>query len=489
VVWVINLKLKINNIKEKILDTFNKAKKVKTNSLKFKIWSYLIIFSILILLFLWIFQILFLNSFYERAKVKEIADTITTIKTTYEDNTLYDTIDSVARDNGICIQISTNNETVYDSTSFNRGCLPDQSVNDYKKAFISSLLDEETYKLINPRYDNEVLIRAIKLNNNTYAFVSTSLEPLDSAIGILQHQLVIVTFVVLLLSFIVAFFISKKISKPIEKINKSATKMSKGYYETRFYIDEDIDELNNLVDTLNITTKELSKTEELRRELMANVSHDLKTPLTMIKAYAEMVRDLTFKDKKKRDENLNVIIEETDRLNVLVNDILDLSVLQSKTNNLDVTTFDLADLIKNILRRYKILEQNSKYNFIFNYDKELLVNADTRRIEQVIYNLLNNAVNYTGTDKKVTVNIIDLSKDSAKVEIIDTGKGIKKEELKLIWKKYYKVDKTHQRDKVGTGIGLSIVENILINHKLNYGVESVINHGTTFWFEVNKNNK
>jgi signal transduction histidine kinase len=311
VVWVTNLKLEINNIKNKILDNFDKLKKVKTNSLKFKIWSYLIIFSILILLFLWIFQILFLNSFYERAKVKEIADTITTIKTTYEDNTLYNTIDSVSRDNGICIQIITNNSTVYDSTSFNRGCLPDQSVNDYKKAFINSLLDEETYKLINPRYDNEVLIRAIKLNNNTYAFVSTSLEPLDSAIGILQHQLVIVTFVVLLLSFIVAFFISKKISKPIEKINKSATKMSKGDYETRFYIDEDIDELNNLVDTLNLTTKELSKTEELRRELMANVSHDLKTPLTMIKAYAEMVRDLTFKDKKKRDENLNVIIEET----------------------------------------------------------------------------------------------------------------------------------------------------------------------------------
>ncbi len=483
------MKLKINNIKDSIIDIFNRIKKVKTNSLKFKIWSYLIIFSILILLFLWIFQILFLNSFYERAKVKEIGSTITTIKSTYENNTLYNTIDAVARDNGICIQIITNNAIVYDSTSFNRGCLPDQTVKDYKQAFINSLLDEETYKLINPRYDNEVLIRAIKLNTNTYAFVSTSLEPLDSAIGILQHQLVIVTFVVLLLSFIVAFFISKRISKPIEKINRSATKMSKGDYDTRFYIDEDIDELNNLVNTLNITTKELSKTEELRRELMANVSHDLKTPLTMIKAYAEMVRDLTYKDKKKREENLNVIIEETDRLNVLVNDILDLSVLQSKTKSLNITTFDITDLIKNVLRRYRILEQNSQYTFIFNYNKELLISADQLRIEQVVYNLLNNAVNYTGSDKKVTINIIDDDNSSARIEIIDTGKGIKKEEIKLIWKKYYKVDKTHKRDKIGTGIGLSIVENILINHKLKYGVDSIINKGTTFWFEVNKSNK
>lgn len=486
-VWVINLKLKINNFFDKIKDFFKQLRKVKTNSLKFKIWSYLIIFSILILLFLWIFQILFLNSFYEHAKVKEIANTITTIKSTYENDTLYNTIDSVSRDNGICVQILVNNTTVYDSSSFNRGCLPDQTVTDYKNAFISSLLNEETYKLINPRYNNEVLIRAIKLNKNTFAFVSTSLEPLDSAIGILQNQLVIVTIVVLFLSFIVAFFISKKISKPIEKINKSATKMSKGDYETRFYIDEDIDELNNLVNTLNTTTKELSKTEELRRELMANVSHDLKTPLTMIKAYAEMVRDLTFKDKKKRDENLNVIIEETDRLNILVNDILDLSILQSGTNSLDISTFNLTELIKNILRRYKILEQNSQYNFIFDYDKELLINADAKRIEQVIYNLLNNAVNYTGEDKTVKINIINVNSDVARVEVIDTGKGIKKEELKLIWKKYYRVDKAHKRDKIGSGIGLSIVENILINHKLKYGVDSVLKHGTTFWFEVNKN--
>jgi signal transduction histidine kinase len=489
VVWVTNLKLKVDNFKKEIANLLDKLKRVKTNSLKFKIWSFLIIFSILILLFLWIFQILFLNSFYERAKVKDIADTIETIKITYQNNTLYNTIDSVSRDKGICIQILRNNATIYDSTAFNRGCLPDQAVRDYKQAFINSLLDEQTYKLINPRYDNEVLIRAIRLNLNTYAFVSTSLEPLDAAITILQNQLIIVTFLVLLLSFVVAFFISKKLSKPIEKINRSDSKISEGDYDVKFYIDEDIDELNNLVDTLNATTKELSKTEELRRELMANVSHDLKTPLTMIKAYAEMVRDLTYKDKKKCDENLNVIIEETDRLNILVNDILDLSVLQSGTKKLNITEFDLTELMKNILRRYKILEQNSKYNFIFDNEEIFLVKADAMRIEQVIYNLLNNAVNYTGQDKKVTINILDTNEDAVRVSITDTGKGIKKEELKLIWKKYYKVDKTHKRDKIGTGIGLSIVENILINQKLKYGVDSVINKGTTFWFEVKKNKK
>ena len=473
------MKLKINNF-------INRIKNIKRNSLKFKIWTYLIIFSILILSFLWLFQIIFLDSFYEKAKIKDIANTINAINTSYQNKTLNNTLDDLGHDNGVCIQILSNNQTVYDSSSFNRGCMPDKSVSDYKNAFMNSLLDEETYKLINPRYNNKVLIRAIKLNSVTFAFVSTSLDPLDSAIGILQHQLVIITLVVLILSFIAAFFISKKISRPIEKINDGATKMSKGDYSTIFYIDEDIDELNQLIKTLNVTNKELSKTEELRRELMANVSHDLKTPLTMIKAYAEMIRDLTYKDKKKSEENLNVIIEETDRLNLLVNDILDLSILQSNTQGLEYSDFDIVELIKNILRRYKILENNSQYSFIFNYSEPIIVHADIRRIEQVIYNLLNNAVNYTGEDKKVTINIIDINPSSIRIEVIDTGKGIKKQDLKLIWKKYYKVDKKYRRDKVGTGIGLSIVENILKKHNVNYGVDSIINKGTTFYFELQK---
>lgn len=476
--WGINLKLKI----------INRIKKIKLNGLKFKIWLYLTIFSILILSFLWIFQILFLDSFYENTKITEINKTVITIKNTYTNNIedLTNTLDYVTRDTGVCIQIQNMNSLVYDSSTFNRGCIPNIKSQDYKKAFIQSLLNEKTYKVINPVYNNEVLIKALKLDENTFAFVSSSLEPLDSAIGILQKQLVIITLIVLILSFLIGFYISKKISSPIEKINKDAKKLGNREYNTVFAIDDDIDELNELVNTLNEANKELAKTEELKRELMANVSHDLKTPLTMIKAYAEMVRDLTYKNKEKREENLNVIIDEADRLNYLVNDILELSTIESNNYKMNITSFDISDLIIDILRRYQILEQTKKYDFIFENKKGIIVSADKKRIEQVIYNLLNNAVNYTGNDKKVYIKIIE-DNNKIRVEITDTGKGIKKEDLNLIWKKYYKVDKKYRREKVGTGIGLSIVESILKAHNTKYGVDSILNKGTTFWFILNKN--
>ena len=447
---------------------------MKSNSLKVQIWKYLSIFSIFILSFLWLFQVLFLNKFYEFSKIKQLDNTINLIKESYNNNSLYSNIDNYAEDNGICIQIFTDKKIIYDSQIFNKGCMPKNV--DYRDVFIKSSLDKETYKLINPRFNNEVLLKAIKLNSNTYAFLSSSLQPLDGAVEIIKKELVIVSIMVLLFSFLIGYFISKKLSKPIEKINKTAKIMAQGDYENAyFFIDENILELNELVATLNQTNDELTKIDELQKEILANVSHDLKTPLTMIKAYAEMVRDLTYKDDIKREDNLNVIIEETDRLNLLVNDIIELTKINNDLQNLNITEFDLVELINSIINRFSIMDAN----FVFKNKLPIIVKADKIRIEQVIYNLIINAINYTGKDKKVIINLKENDK-YVHVEIKDTGKGIDEEDLKLIWKRYYKVDKKYRREKKGSGIGLSIVENILKKHKFNYGVNSIKNKGTTF---------
>ncbi|MDD6388527.1 MAG: HAMP domain-containing sensor histidine kinase [Bacilli bacterium] len=453
---------------------------MKSNSLKVQIWKYLSIFSIFILSFLWLFQVLFLNKFYEFSKIKQLDNTINLIKESYNNNSLYSNVDNYAEDNGICIQIFTDKKIIYDSQSFNKGCMPKNV--DYRDVFIKSSLDKETYKLINPRFNNEVLLKAIKLNSNTYAFLSSSLQPLDGAVEIIKKELVIVSIMVLLFSFLIGYFISKKLSKPIEKINKTAKIMAQGDYENAyFFIDENILELNELVATLNQTNDELTKIDELQKEILANVSHDLKTPLTMIKAYAEMVRDLTYKDDIKREDNLNVIIEETDRLNLLVNDIIELTKINNDLQNLNITEFDLVELINSIINRFSIMDAN----FVFENKLPIIVKADKIRIEQVIYNLIINAINYTGKDKKVIINLKENDK-YVHVEIKDTGKGIDKEDLKLIWKRYYKVDKKYRREKKGSGIGLSIVENILKKHKFNYGVNSIKNKGTTFYFDIDK---
>ena len=453
---------------------------MKSNSLKVQIWKYLSIFSIFILSFLWLFQVLFLNKFYEFSKIKQLDNTINLIKESYNNNSLYSNVDNYAEDNGICIQIFTDKKIIYDSQIFNKGCMPKNV--DYRDVFIKSSLDKETYKLINPRFNNEVLLKAIKLNSNTYAFLSSSLQPLDGAVEIIKKELVIVSIMVLLFSFLIGYFISKKLSKPIEKINKSAKIMAQGDYENAyFFIDENILELNELVATLNQTNDELTKIDELQKEILANVSHDLKTPLTMIKAYAEMVRDLTYKDAQKREDNLNVIIEETDRLNLLVNDIIELTKINNDIQKLNITEFDLVELINSIINRFSIMDAN----FVFKNKLPIIVRADKMRIEQVIYNLIINAINYTGKDKKVIINLKENDK-YVHVEIKDTGKGIDEEDLKLIWKRYYKVDKKYRREKKGSGIGLSIVENILKKHKFNYGVNSIKNKGTTFYFDIDK---
>lgn len=463
--------------------------KQNSHSLTSKIWFYLIIFSIIILLSLWLFQVIFLKHYYRWMKNREITGIIDIISQEYNSENLLDILDELSFSNNVCIEVINSNDLLYSSTSQIRGCLIDKDVNDYhyvdkKIEFIKNSNSTFKYETTNPRFHNQTLIYGKKLINNLIVFVTSSLEPIDSTTGILASQLIYVTVGVLLLSFLVAYFISKKISKPIVNINNGAKEIANSNYNVKFDASSNIIEIDELANTLHDTSIELSKTENLRRELLANVSHDLKTPLTMIKAYAEMARDLNNKSVKKRTENLNIIIDETDRLNLLVNDILELSKVQANVEKLNIEQFNLIDLIQTILKHYEYLQTSKNYQFVFEYATNTIVRADKKRLEQVIYNLINNAINYTGDDKKVIIRVKNINM-GVKVEVSDTGKGISKKDLDLIWDKYYKVDKSYKREANGTGLGLSIVKNILINHNFKYGVDTTINKGTTFWFIIN----
>ena len=197
------------------------------------------------------------------------------------------------------------------------------------------------------------------------------------------------------IAIIISIFLSNKITEPITKITKKAKKLGSGDTEVTFE-ESGIKEIDELSEALTQAQMEMVKTDELRRDLMANVSHDLKTPLTMIKAYAEMIKDFENMSVQKRNENLNIIIEETDRLNVLVSDILDLSKLQANTYELKIEEFDLDKLIRDVIKRYYILIDSEGYEFIYENEESIMVMGDKKRIEQVVYNLINNAITYTG---------------------------------------------------------------------------------------------
>lgn len=472
------------NIKSKWQEKVNWFQ-TKKNSLNLKTLFYLVLFSLGIIVFLWIFQVLFLQFSYEHYQIKKMNALVKQI-----DNTSLENLDSVlttlAYQNEVCIEYESNYGTTITYNTLQVGCGLDKnisSINKIKNNLKSKETKKNAVKLINPTYKSKAYLYSINIDIG-YIFVYSSLEDIDSTSVILKGQLIYIMVLVLIFACFIAYFLSKKITKPIISITKKAREMGKGNYDVVFQENGTL-EIDELARTLNNACTDIKKIEELRRDLLANVSHDLKTPLTMIKAYAEMVRDISYKDKTKRNKDLNVIIEETDRLNTLVNDLLDLSKLESSSEKLNITEYDLTDQIKTVLSRYDIIKETENYNFILELPERSIVHADQNKMNQVIYNLLNNAINYTGKDKKVLIRVTE-KKESYLVEIIDTGKGIKSTDLPYIWDKYYKNEKNHKRNVVGTGIGLSIVRNILEMHQFQYGVHSKKNHGTTFYFEIVK---
>ena len=455
--------------------------KNKVKSIKFKTLLYLIIFSITILLFLIISQNIFLKYSYEKYQEKKIKGISLNIKN--EDiNNLYYELENIAYNNSVCIKYMTNTNTInYNVLMVGCGLNNNSQINKVIKDIIDNNISLKYIKLDNKLNNSKAILSGVKVDNG-YIFIYSPLEDLNGARFILRNQLVFITILVIFIACFISYFLSKKITMPIVKITKKAQELGEGNYNIVFDA-SDILEINELASALNQASGDLSKLDELRRDLMANVSHDLKTPLTMIRAYAEMIRDISYQDEVKTKENLNIIIEEVERLNVLVNDILELSKMQANGEELNQEEFDLVELILEIMHRYEILKTTEDYHFNLDMPPKMMVYADKQKIMQVIYNLVNNAINYTGEDKQVFISVKKQKKDVV-IEIRDTGKGIKKEELPYIWNKYYKSDKLHRRNVVSTGLGLAIVKEILVKHKFDYGVKSQENKGTTFYFKI-----
>jgi signal transduction histidine kinase len=200
----------------------------------------------------------------------------------------------------------------------------------------------------------------------------------------------------------------------------------------------------------------------------------------MIKGYGEVMRDIPGENTA---ENIQVVIDETTRLSELVNDLLDLSKIQSGSRKAVFEDFDLTAAVEEVMKRYDAFTAHQGYHITFMADERATVFADRGMILQVLYNLINNAVNYTGDDLSVAV-VQTVSNGRVRISVTDTGQGIEADEIPQIWERYYKVDKVHRRAMIGTGLGLSIVKGVLELHNATYGVESEVGKGSTFWFEL-----
>ena len=320
-------------------------------------------------------------------------------------------------------------------------------------------------------------------NSKYYFCVVASVSSSNYATTLMQNLLIVASITILVVTVVMALVFSRRLSKPINKLANTAKLLAHGDFDISFESDS-CNEVQQLASSLNFAKEELSKTDQMRRDFIANVSHDLRTPLTMIQAYAEMVRDLSGNIPEKRNKHCQIIIDETKRLSLLVGDIQNLSKLQSGTESITVKPFDIAELCRTVVKRFSIMSETQGYYFVVECDTSATVNGDYQKIEQVLYNLIGNALNYTGEDKKVLIRCKEKA-TTYRIEITDTGKGIAKEDIDQVWDRYYRINQK-KRNVVGSGLGLNIVKAILDNHKAPYGIESELNVGTTFWFELKK---
>ncbi len=497
-------------------------------SISRKLFAYLCLFTLFILAVVWVMQIGLLKYFYSQSKSKELAIADRALCEAVERSVgeLERTVDTCATDYLLCIRVFRvegttarqvasadvsadcvihrisdgfltylYNEAVHEGGLFVKKVSPDvlfltrpDAMSGWSGTHRPPQGDKENFRdfLWTPAISGDVNVLQVRVTTGAdgahyIIMLNSELEPLNATVETLKTQFWMIAFILLWSALILAIIISRNISEPIKKMNRAAKRLAVGKYDADFGVDG-YREVVELSESLTHASTQLARIDTLQKELIANISHDLRTPLTMIIGYSEVMRDLP---GENTPENVQVIIDETRRLADLVNDLLDLSRLQAGTRALSPEVFNLTELVEATMIRYEKLTERDGYRVEYVHDASVAVCADRTMLLQVIYNLINNAINYTGEDKLVKVTqTLSSDRTTVRISVTDSGAGIPPEQIPLIWDRYYKVDKVHRRAMIGTGLGLSIVKQILEAHHTLYGVESKLGEGSTFWFEL-----
>ena len=456
----------------------------KYGRLKFNMLLYFLLFASIIICSLWVFQMAFFEGFYQNQKFKTMINYSEQFKSTKVGDSKFTELENLCDDIGIDVFVISHDNLVFPQNrpiSENDGEL-------IKKALIQCVKSGSNECVTGIEPNGRALgifYSAIKNTDGSYTVLTSSHAELKETISVIRFQFIYTTVIVVIIGVVLAWFLATRTTKPIVEMSQTAKKWADGDENVTFNGGKHYAELNELADTLNYAKQSVSKAGILQRDLLANVSHDLKTPLTMIRAYAEMIRDISGDNKVKRDKHTKVIMDEADRLTMLVNDILNLSKLQASVDSLEPKEVNLSLLTERVIGLFAPYVENQGYTIENNVAPDLLTIVDEQKIEQVIYNLLGNSINYTGDDKTVKVYLTAES-DKIILEIIDSGKGISKEKIETIWERYYRFSETNTRPVKGTGLGLSIVKTILEAHNLRFGVRSKKDCGSNFYVEFNR---
>ncbi len=485
------------------------------NSINIKLF---LLFALLI--FAVSFITLFLNStclesFYLYKKQDGLESLYPTISSIYTDdsniNELASRFESLEINKNIDLIIKNNNGvTIYVTSKdyskntmlWNRKILLDES-------YINQKITEEKPYFVEKYYDNlldsDFLMLIGKLDTDTYLFLRTPIASIREGIKITNTFLLVTTLCLLLASSVLAFFITKRFTKPIYELNSITKKMANLDFSTKYTVTTE-DEIGMLGHSINKLSKSLeskiqelkeanielekdieetSKLTEMRNQFISDVSHELKTPISLIQGYAEGLADNVITDEESRKYYIDVILDEANKMSELTKGLLDLSNLEYGKNDLQLQEFDITSLISSLAKKNELILKEKNIKLIFDDTNHYNVLGDVFRIEQVITNYFNNAVKNVDGEKIIKIFVEEKENNKIRINVSNTGKNIAEEDLQRIWVRFYKVDNSRNRQVGGSGIGLSLVRAIMNQHKNKYGVENIVG-GVNFWFELNK---
>ena len=491
--------------------------KNKLRSFRVKLWLFFVLFTALIFSVLWILQTVFFQSFYDdmlknrtRAAAEKIVE-----NSSSED--ISDIIDELSLTNSALVYITdSNGKIVYSSDQFKgisgkiRTKQSNEKMNDEngqppeKKG--SEPSHHPGYRNLPQNYEN--FLESLESSENgvyesstgdsyvygTYLnygssgeryvlYISTVTQAMGSAVEIIRIQLLWGTLISIVTGFVLAWFIARSFSTPVAGLTEKAEHISEDELPDSFKkgFCSELDELNDVLDEASVRLRE---SREFQRDLLANVSHDLRTPLTMIKGYAEMVRDISREDEQQCSEDIGVIVREADRLTAMVNEILEYSEMQSVGKEPEPEEVDFSSLVMRVCKGFDSLYARENGRIETDITENIEVKGNAGRLERAVYNLLDNAVRHNGESKVINVSLI-IKNEKAELRIKDHGNGIPEEELENIWDRYYTY---RQRDKKGvSGLGLAIVRQIVQMHSGSCSVESKTGEGSTFIITLNGN--
>lgn len=457
----------------------------------------LLVLVLITISLLWFYQIVFLEENYMSKKIEGIEGELQAVyadETLETDAQLNDALDELSyRYNLIIERVSYAGDTLYATSSMMGSMMQGMTRSMGRMNPRFQIMQEALGGVVgrletqHTRFQSDVMLLSMPVerteSNGEVLLVTMPLESVEETVALLKEQLMQVTLVLTALTVIIGVMLARIVVKPISLLTEAAKEIAQGRLDTHVPV-KSRDEIGQLTETFNEMAVKLSQIEEIRREFIANVSHELRTPLSLIQGYAETIRDLSGDHPEKRTKHAGIILDESRRLSDIVDDMLHLSRLQSGSMDMEVEPVQLAEIIKKVGNSFLLLAENNGIQLTQTISSESLVMADSRRIEQVLVNLVGNAFHYT--PKGGSISIVTTEEEGqVRVSIADTGSGIPQEELEQIWERYYRSNHHHPGSfQTGSGLGLAIVKNILESHEALYGVESQEGEGTVFWFKL-----